>query len=648
MIFGNIKKSMNKIFKKRLVSQDSQTVSKGVLESEKKYRELADSLPQIIFETDSNYNLTFLNNNAISVFGYSDSDFAKGMQFDQLFIEENAVKIRKCIKLIAKEKKLHSCERKAKKKDGTTFPALMHVAPILNEKQEFSGLRGIIIDISDRKEMEVLLKDSENKYRNIIENSNDPIWIGDTEGNITFFNREAEKMFGYRIDELKNKKYEPLVAKEDLPRLKKIIASAFSGNPEQFEVKIKKKDGELIDVWIKLNIIRTNGQVQGLIATGRNITEKKKSEELLKESEERYRSMIENSTDIVYMLDTQGKITYINPAAEKCSGSNKEQIIGKRFDFMLSSDEISRVRSIFERTLQGEKNNYEARINKPDKSTLLLSISTAPIYKEGKIIGTVSFAKNITEQKIQEEKLQREYSFRKSIENSLGAGIAMVDLESIMTYVNPSFCKMTGYDEKDLVGKKPPFIFWHPDDRHTIAEGLKKKIKGEVPIGAFELKFRKKNGETLFVMGMHSPIKNSKDETTAWLGVFIDITERKKQEAELIKMKKAVEYSNEIIFMTDPDGLITYINPEFTKIYGYSKEEIIAKATYKILRGYEISQEEHENIKKKIFNRQVIKSKLLNKTKDGRFIKIIDYTNPVVDDNNNLIGFLAIQHEAEE
>lgn len=648
MIFGNIKKSMNKIFKKRLVSQDSQTVSKGVLESEKKYRELADSLPQIIFETDSNYNLTFLNNNAISVFGYSDSDFAKGMQFDQLFIEENAVKIRKCIKLIAKEKKLHSCERKAKKKDGTTFPALMHVAPILNEKQEFSGLRGIIIDISDRKEMEVLLKDSENKYRNIIENSNDPIWIGDTEGNIIFFNREAEKMFGYRIDELKNKKYEPLVAKEDLPRLKKIIASAFSGNPEQFEVKIKKKDGELIDVWIKLNIIRTNGQVQGLIATGRNITEKKKSEELLKESEERYRSMIENSTDIVYMLDTQGKITYINPAAEKCSGSNKEQIIGKRFDFMLSSDEISRVRSIFERTLQGEKNNYEARINKPDKSTLLLSISTAPIYKEGKIIGTVSFAKNITEQKIQEEKLQREYSFRKSIENSLGAGIAMVDLESIMTYVNPSFCKMTGYDEKDLVGKKPPFIFWHPDDRHTIAEGLKKKIKGEVPIGAFELKFRKKNGETLFVMGMHSPIKNSKDETTAWLGVFIDITERKKQEAELIKMKKAVEYSNEIIFMTDPDGLITYINPEFTKIYGYSKEEIIAKATYKILRGYEISQEEHENIKKKIFNRQVIKSKLLNKTKDGRFIKIIDYTNPVVDDNNNLIGFLAIQHEAEE
>ncbi|MFA6096171.1 MAG: PAS domain-containing protein [Candidatus Paceibacterota bacterium] len=771
MIFGNFKKSIETIIKKRPSSKIVGAINDNILESERRYRELADSLPQIIFETDPGFNLTFLNNNAISVFGYNSNDYANGMSFDKLFVEENAIKIKDCTIDFIRKKKFHSCEKIAKKKDGGTFPALIHISSILNERKEFDGLRGIIIDISDRKEMEELLKESEEKYRNIIEDSNDPIWVGDLRGNITFFNKEAEKLFGYQLGELENRSYEPLIPREDLPRLKKIIVSAFSGNPEQFEVKIKQKSGQLIDVWIKLNALYKNGKIEGLIAIGRNITEKKKSENLLIESEERYRTMVENSNDMIYILDTQGKITYINPAAEICSGMKKEEIIGQSYTLMLSPADIPRIKDIFTRTLRGEKNNYEAKVNKADGSSLILSVNTAPIYKDEKIIGTVSFAKDITEEKIsknllleseeryrtlvensndviwsldtngkfvyinkaaesisgyrpeevvgasfelllftedidriraifqsvmsgnvnkyeirvkkkngdifilsvntapifkkdqiigtvscgrditeqkaQEKELQKEYSFRKSIEHSLLVGIAIVDLERVMTYVNPAFCTMTGYNEEELLGKKPPFVFWHPDDAQAISEGLKKKVRGEVPMRSFELKFRKKNGETLFVLGLHSPIKNSKGEPTAWMAVFFDITERKEREKELTKMKKAVEYSNEVIFMTDKDGVITFINPEFTKIYGYDKNEIIGKASYKLLRGHEISDKEHEDLKQKIFARQVIKSKILNKTKDGRLIRIEDYTNPIVDDKNNLIGFLAIQHEAE-
>jgi len=771
MIFRNFKKSIETIIKKRPSPKTVRVVNDNILESERRYRELADFLPQIIFETDSGFNLTFLNNNAILVFGYNNKDYANGMGFDKLFVEESAIKIRDCTEDLVKKRKFHSCEKIAKRKDGSTFPALIHISPISNTKGEFNGLRGIIIDISDRKEMEELLKESEEKYRNIIEDSNDPIWVGDLKGNITFFNKEAEKLFGYQLNELKNKSYESLIPREDLLRLKTIIVSAFSGNPEQFEVKIKQKSGELIDVWIKLNALYKNGKIEGLIAIGRNITEKKKSENLLIESEERYRTLVENSNDMIYILDTQGKITYINPAAEKCSGMKKEKIIGQSYTLMLSSEDVSRIKDIFNRTLRGERNNYEAKINKADGSSLILSVNTAPIYKDGKIIGTVSFAKDITEektsknllldseeryrtlvensndviwsldangkfvyinkaaasisgyessevigksfipmlfqedvgsitnifnqtmsgnvnkyetrvikkngdvfilsvntapifknnrvvgtvscgrditeQKAQEKELQKEYSFRKSIEHSLLAGIAIVDLERVMTYVNPAFCTMTGYSEKELLGKKPPFVFWHPDDAQSISEGLKKKVRGEVPMQSFELKFRKKSGETFFVLGLHSPIKNSEGEPTAWMAVFFDITERKNKEKELVKMKKAVEYSNEIIFMTDKDGVITFINPEFTKVYGYDRNEIVGKASYKLLRGHEITDKEHEDLKQKIFSRQVIKSKVLNKTKDGRLIRIVDYTNPIIDDKNNLIGFLAIQHEAE-
>jgi len=770
MILNKFRKSLKAIINKKSHSGTNANKNTDIFESEKKYRELADSLPQIIFETDENFNITFLNNNAISIFGYDQRDFKEGVGLSRLFLNDKEEIRNGCKHLSNKLKGACSCEKIALKKNGTFFPVIVH-ASLFFENNKFHGIRGIMIDVSKEKEMEKMLKESENKYREIIEDSNDPIWVGDMEGNITFFNKEAEKLFGYSLQELKNKSFQPLVVKEDLPRLKTIILSAFSGKPEQFEVKIKNRNGELIDVWIKLNAIHKNGKIEGLIATGRNITEKKKSENLLKDSEERYRTLIENSNDIIWMVNLEGKTTYINPVAEKYSGRKKEEIIGQDYSIMIPPHDIPRIKNIRERTLSGEKNNYEIKINRPDKSQLILSVNTAPIYKNGKIIGTVSFAKNITEeknskdllleseekyrtlvensndivwsldangkfvyinkaaetvsgyllkevlgesfvsmlfeedvaqmkdifksvmsgnsnkyeimakgkngrtfmlsvntapifknnrvigtvscgrdvteQKIQEEKLQKEYSFRKSIEHSLLAGIAIVDLNQVMTYVNPSFCKMVGYDEKDLVGKKPPFIFWHPDEAQAIADGLRKKVKGEVPMSAFELKFRKKNGETLFVLGLHSPIKDSQGKPTAWMAVFFDITERKKQEIELAKMKKAVEYSNEIIFMTDSDGIITFINPEFTKIYGYGKDEVVEKASYKILRSYEVSKEEHETLKKKIFNRQVVKSKLLNKTKDGRLLRIIDYTNPIIDNKNNLIGFLAIQHEAE-
>lgn len=312
-----------------------------------------------------------------------------------------------------------------------------------------------------------------------------------------------------------------------MPRLKKIASSAFSGKPEQFEIKIKNKNGNLIDVWIKLNSIYKNETIEGLIATGRNITEKKISGNLLGNSEEKFRTLVENSNDIIWSLDVNGKFVYINRAAESISGYTSEEVMGKSYAVMLFEEDAARIKNIFNSVISGNSNKYEIKVKKKNGGVFVLSVNTAPILKKDKVVGTVSFGRDIAEQKIREEKLQKEYSFRRSIEYSLLAGIAIVDLNQVMTYVNPSFCKMVDYDKDDLIGKKPPFIFWHPDEAQAIAESLKKKVKGEVPMSAFELKFHKKTGETLFVLGLHSPIKDSQEKLTAWMAVFSDITERK-------------------------------------------------------------------------------------------------------------------------
>jgi len=128
--------------------------------------------------------------------------------------------------------------------------------------------------------------------------------------------------------------------------------------------------------------------------------------------------------------------------------------------------------------------------------------------------------------------------------------------------------------------------------------------------------------------------------------VFINnITERKQAEKELIKLNKAVESSSEIIFMTDKDGVITFINNEFTVVYGYRADEVVGKATPRILKSGMMETKDYEAFWQTLMSKQVIKGYLINKTKNGKFIHIESSANAVFDESGDIIGFLAIQRD---
>ena len=120
---------------------------------------------------------------------------------------------------------------------------------------------------------------------------------------------------------------------------------------------------------------------------------------------------------------------------------------------------------------------------------------------------------------------------------------------------------------------------------------------------------------------------------------------RKQAEDELSKLRKAVERSGDIIFLTDPNGMITYINPEFYRVYGYSAEEVINKVTPRILKSGKLSPEDYEAFWKNILENRVVKGTWINKCKDSRLINVEGSANPIFDENEKLIGFLAIQRD---
>ena len=138
--------------------------------SAERFRELAEFLPETVFEMDTEGNLTFVNRNAFDCFGYTSDDFKQGLKaFDVLIPEDRKRAVENVHKILKGEKDTLN-EYTAQRKDGTTFPAIFRSTPVVRDGKPV-GLRGVIVDITERKRVERALRDSEERYRNVVEGS---------------------------------------------------------------------------------------------------------------------------------------------------------------------------------------------------------------------------------------------------------------------------------------------------------------------------------------------------------------------------------------------------------------------------------------------------------------------------------------------
>ncbi len=140
-----------------------------------------------------------------------------------------------------------------------------------------------------------------------------------------------------------------------------------------------------------------------------------------------------------------------------------------------------------------------------------------------------------------EKKLWEEHAFRHAIENSIPSGIAVVNLEGRQTYVNPAFCEMVGWSENDLIGAKPPFMYWPPEDLDTITAVLTEVFDGRAPSDGFELRYGRKNGERFDVLILVTPLRDGFENVSGWLSSITDITRLKQAEAELRRSHEELE-----------------------------------------------------------------------------------------------------------
>ena len=241
--------------------------------------------------------------------------------------------------------------------------------------------------------------------------------------------------------------------------------------------------------------------------------------------------------------------------------------------------------------------------------------------------------------------------FRDSIINNIKDSVSIIDVRNFkIVSVNRAFLDELGLDENEVIGKSCYKVIHRKNSPCATTDHpcpLLTTLKtGQHAI--FEHIHCHKNGKMINMEVSATPIKDEKGEISYVVHVARNITEHKRIEEELIKLKKAVETSGEAIFLTDREGIITYVNPEFTRLYGYSAEEVIGKTTPRILKSGTMQPRDYENFWKTILNKQIVRGEFVNKAKDGRVLNIDGSANPVFDNNGNIIGFLAIQRDISD
>ncbi|NTW31673.1 MAG: PAS domain S-box protein [Bacteroidetes bacterium] len=268
---------------------------------------------------------------------------------------------------------------------------------------------------------------------------------------------------------------------------------------------------------------------------------------------------------------------------------------------------------------------------------LFLLILTLRSIKKNKLLNDEIKEKKEAEAKIKEAKEHFEMVFNTSPDSII---ISRLNDGKIIN-INDAFTTITAYTREDVAGKSSIDInLWeNPEDRLKFVKELSEKGY----CNNYEANFVRKNGEKVF--GLLSAKVIYLQNIPHIISMTRDINERKRTEKEIFKLKRAVESSGEAIFTTDLEGIITFINPEFTNIYGYTKDDVVGKVTPRILKSGVMNNEDYENFWKKIIDGQAIKGELINKTKDGSLIYIEGSANQILNEKNECIGFVAIQHD---
>jgi PAS domain S-box-containing protein len=498
------------------------------------------------------------------------------------------------------------------------------------------------------------LQFSEEKYASVVETGTDGIIIHQ-EGVIKFSNNAAKKLTGYAANELIEKNILDVVSSEFHETILKNYSDRLAGEklPSIYEIELLKQDGSKVSVEISAAIINYLEKPSVLVFV-RDISRRKEAEAELNSTRLFSDNLIEKANAMIVGLDLNGNIQMMNPTAEEITGYKFEELENKSwFKTLLPQDKYQ---SVWDR-YQDVWNEYQKQTSASiPKITLLpiltkngeeriISWSNSELMKNDKLVGTISFGVDVTEQKKAKEALRRNEEFLKTTGKVAKVGGWEIDVETLEVRWTEETYRIHEIPVETILDINYLKKFYHPDDLLKMEKALKSALESGKAYD-IEVRFITSHGENIWIRTICEPqLVNGK--VAKLFGTIQDITERKEKEIQILKLSKAVEQTPTTIVITDIDGKINYVNEHFEKTSGYTKNEVLG-LNPRFLKSGNLSIDIYADLWNTILKGETWRGEFQNKKKNGELYWEDAIISPVKDERNNIINLLAIKTDITE
>jgi PAS domain S-box-containing protein len=495
---------------------------------------------------------------------------------------------------------------------------------------------------------------SEEKYRNVVELAKDGICIIQNKV-VTYCNPQLAQMWSGTVDEIEGTPFSdyvhPEAAAEVLDRYARRIAG--EPTPAKYETALKRRDGTKLNVEFNVGMLDYLGK-ETEIAIIHDITERKQAEEALKESETRYRELVNTITSgvIIYKPVDNGQdfvFVDINSAAEKLDKVNRNDVIGKRITGVVPGSRKYDFFKAFQRVWQtGKPESFPSGIPKDKNAPFAWRENYAYKLPSGEIVNIYN---DITKRKQAELALQAsEQNFRNSLESSL-IGIHIVDNNWNTLYANRAFLDIYGYGNIAEVKSDPPHRHYTPQSFADYVIRNERINKGEPAPERIEADIVRKDGTIRHITASRKDVLW--DGKQQYQIIFNDITEQKKFEDALReseeKYRTIFESVNDIIILLDTHGTIIDVNSRLTDIGGYDRRELIGKNAGEltaIIKGENLSVVLGK-LSQIVATNKVITYQVEMVKKNQETI-LIEITGVAIRKSDKIVGVLAILRDITE
>ena len=407
----------------------------ALIQSEERYRTILDEMQDNYFEVDLAGNYTFVNEANARQLGYPKEELM-GMNYRTIVASDDVENIYKTFNQVYRTgQPIRAYTFKIVRKNGSTGLGELSVFPLRNDKGEIIGFRGVGRDVTERLQMIEALRQSEERYRTVLEDMEESYYEVDLAGNLTFFNDALCRRLGYSKKELMGMNYRVYTPPENVKKVLETYNRVYrTGEPaKSFPVERIRKDGTRSFSESSVFPLRNEGgEIIGFRGVSRDITERLRMEEALRQSEERYRTVMEEMEEAYYETDLAGNYTFFNNALCQKSGYSREELMGMNYRVYIPPEDVKKVFSAYNQVYRTDKllKWFPMENIRKDGTRIFVEDSIFPLRNErGDIIGFRGVSRDVTERKQAElERKQMEqraqFASRLASVGELASGVA--------------------------------------------------------------------------------------------------------------------------------------------------------------------------------------------------------------------------------